>query len=236
MDSTRETAECVTAARQHLQAGRLLEAKRLCQVVLHQQPKHPEALLLTGIISHQMCQLPAAIDHVERAIAADPQTSSYRVTLGDMLLHARRFRDAAAAYQQALAIDRTLPRVRGKLGVALQEAGQMGAAVEHYRLALEAEPESAELYYNLGTALKRQHQFEEAIDAYGRAAQLAPRNADIQYKFGVLLVENGRFEQAAAALEAVVRLDPRRSGAYDYLAYARMKLGQGDASVAAAWR
>jgi tetratricopeptide (TPR) repeat protein len=236
MDSTHETAACVTAARQHLQAGRLLEAKRLCQTVLHQQPKHAEALLLSGIISHQMCQLPAAIDHVERAIAADPQSSSYRVTLGDMLLHTRRFREAAAAYQQALAIDPTLPRVRGKLGVALQEAGQLEAAVEHYRLALRAEPESVELYYNLGTVLKRQHQFEQAIDTYGRAAQLAPQNVDMQYKFGVLLVENGRFEQAAAALETVVRLDPKRPGTYDYLAYARMKLGQGDASVTAARR
>ncbi len=236
MDSTRQTEDSVGAARQHLQAGRLLKAKRLCQAVLHQQPKHPEALLLTGIISHQMRQLPAAIDHVERAIAANPQASSYRVTLGDMLLHARRFRDAAAAYQQALAIDPTVPRVHGKLGVALQGADQREAAVEHYRLALEAEPESVELHYNLGTALKRQHQFEEAIDAYGRAAQLAPENADMQHKFGVLLVENGRFEQAAVRLEAVAQLDPRRSDTYDYLAYARMKLGQGDASVAAARR
>ncbi|MFQ5938073.1 MAG: tetratricopeptide repeat protein [Acidiferrobacterales bacterium] len=122
MDSTRQIEESVGAARQHLQAGQLLKAKHLCQAVLHQQPKHPEALLLSGIISHQMRQMQAAIDHVEQAIAADPQASSYRVTLGDMLLHARRFRDAAAAYQQALAIDPTLPRIRGKLGIALQGA------------------------------------------------------------------------------------------------------------------
>ncbi|MFQ5938074.1 MAG: tetratricopeptide repeat protein, partial [Acidiferrobacterales bacterium] len=108
--------------------------------------------------------------------------------------------------------------------------------MEHYRLALQAEPESAELHYNLGTALKQQHQFEEALDAYGRAAQLAPENADIQFKFGVLLVETGRFEEAAARFETVIRLDPRCLGAYDYLAYTRMKLGQGDASVAAARR
>ena len=76
--------EAFALAEQHLQASRLMPAEQLCRDILRVHPNHAAALHLWGIVAYQADNLPAAIDLIRRAIAADGTVALYHCNLGEM--------------------------------------------------------------------------------------------------------------------------------------------------------
>ena len=58
----------------HHQAGRLNQAESIYQSILKEQPGHPDALHLLGVIAHQVGKSEIAVDLIEKAIRKDPES------------------------------------------------------------------------------------------------------------------------------------------------------------------
>lgn len=60
----------IEIAIQHHQAGRLAEAEKIYRQILAQQPDHPDALHLLGVLAVQAGRLDAAVDLIMIALLA----------------------------------------------------------------------------------------------------------------------------------------------------------------------
>jgi len=201
-------AEALALAQQHMQAGRLAPAERLCRDVLRVDPNDAAALHLWGLVAYRANNLPAAIELIRRAIAADGTVALYHCNLGEMLRLAGQTDAALAAGRAALAINPDLAQAHNNVGIVHYERGAFDDAVAHYRRATAVSPGYAEAWSNLGNAFRAQKKNDDALAAYRRACELRPDYADAISNMGTVLRDVGRFEEAEAAYRRALALKP----------------------------
>ncbi|MBF2029951.1 MAG: glycosyltransferase family protein [Oscillatoriales cyanobacterium C42_A2020_001] len=200
--------ELLNAAIQHHQAGQLLEAERLYEEALLQQPNQPQVLYLLGLVNHQRGDLDAAVQWYRSAIAFQPDYTDAHNNLGVLMVQQGNLQQATVHYQAALQTNPNNPRVHTNLGVILQQLGQMDAAIAHYQTAIDLEPNLAAAHTNLGHALKELGQLDAAITSYKIAQQLMPTNPEAYRDLGDALQEQGRFEEAMEIYNRAIALVP----------------------------
>ncbi len=79
------------------QDGQLVEAEAFYRHVLEQDPRHPGALHLLGVLAHQQGCGGRAADLIARAIALNPHQATYHSNYGVALRGLGRLDEAAAA-------------------------------------------------------------------------------------------------------------------------------------------
>src|SRR5580700_1633046 len=114
-----------------MQAGRLAPAEQLCRDILRVQPNHAAALHLWGIIAYRADNLPAAIELIRRAIAADGTVALYHCNLGEMCRLAGQADAALAAGRAALAINPDLAQAHNNVGIVYYERDALDDAIVH---------------------------------------------------------------------------------------------------------
>ncbi|WP_424812804.1 methyltransferase [Roseococcus sp. YIM B11640] len=148
-------------------AGRVEEAESLYRRALRLQPGHPDAENLLGVCARQRGDLPAALAHAARAVAAIPDSALFQANHGATLAEAGRLGEAIAALRRALALNPADAVSLRNLGQALTAAGQAAAALEPLRESVRhaALPEA---WLALAHAAREAGAAEEARDAARR--------------------------------------------------------------------
>nr|MDQ3035028.1 tetratricopeptide repeat protein [Myxococcota bacterium] len=99
---------------------------------------------------------------------------------------ARRYDDAARAYEQA---SRMRPRdasVWAGLGAARMQGGDARAAIDAYRRAVSIEPRNVRYHVSIGRAFAAAGDRARARQAFEHALQLDPNNRDARTQLGRL--------------------------------------------------
>ena len=214
-------------------AGRLAEAEGIYRQVLGQQPDHPDALHLLGVLAHQVGRDEIAVELIRRALAVNPAAAVFHRSLGDALSARGELDAAIGAYRRALELKPADADAGHNLAIALKDRGRVGEAIAAYRAVLQLRPDFAAAHYNLGNALLQQGQRDEAIDAYRRAVRLRPDLADAHHNLGTALSGQGRREEAVAAYRRALELQPDGADTWISLGQARQDQGQPDEAIAA---
>ena len=171
-------------ATQHLQAGRLTQAKSGYEQVLRVNPLQPEALQWMGVVCHQFGDNEKAIELVRQAIDLAPAIAFFRSALGNVLQAVGRSTEAIESYRQALLIKPDFAEAHNNLGIAFHAQGEPGKAIESYRKAIALIPNYADAYNNLGTALYASGLEDEAVRAYQKALAINPNHAKALFNLG----------------------------------------------------
>jgi protein O-GlcNAc transferase len=202
---------------QHHKAGHLAQAEKLYRHILAQNPNHPEALNLLGVIAQQVGNPDAAIHLLNQAINANPSAPDYHINLGVALYTIARFDDAIAAYHQALRLDPNNPVAHNNLGNALRQIGRLDEAISESREALRLNPNYAEASNNLGNALQDRGLLDEATAAYRHAIQLNPHYSEAFSNLAGNLKNVGDLDDSIAAFRDSLRLNPVNSAVHSNL-------------------
>jgi len=164
------------------------------------------------------CRPAEAERHARRALELKPDFREARNTLGVVLIHRKRYREAVAVLRP-LSEDilyQTPEQAWGNLGWAYLHDGQLDLAVEALRRSVAAQPLFCVGHYRLGVALERKGSPAAAVEAFGRALTTEhPSCKGLQEAFagrGRLLQKLGRADEAEADLGRCVELD-RQSAA-----------------------
>jgi Flp pilus assembly protein TadD len=129
--------------------------------------------------------------------------------LGNALLDAKKWEEAAGCYRAALAVRPETSAVYNNLGHALHSMGQLDEAIAVYRKAIEIDPKNLKAHLNLGHVLRAKKQLDEAIEVYRQVVRLDPTDVSAQGALGNVLVEKGMLEEALAVLRRTLELDPK---------------------------
>ncbi len=184
-----------------------------------------------------------AVEHYQRAIAADPGYAlAYAGLAGAYVLFGwlsvapprESMPRARAAALRALELDESVAEAHAALGVYLSfYAWDQPASERALRRAVELNPGSATAHHWLGNiALLALGRFDESLAEVRRAEELDPLSPGIASDTGVTLLYARRFEEAIAQFERTLAAAPEFYVARYHLGQALHSSGRPEAAVA----
>lgn len=201
-------------------AGQLPAAQQLCVEILRQDPNHPQAHGLLGVIACQIGDYVHAVEHLSAAVSLGFDDPSITYHLGEANRTLGRLPQAIAAYERALQAVPDDVEVLNNLGIALRKNGQAEQAIACYRRAIAVQPDYARAHNNLGNVLSSLNRIDEAIACYRTALALDPGYASAQTNLGNALTALGRLTDSIASYRRAVELNPGDPIAHSNLNYA----------------
>lgn len=202
-----------------LQRGQLRDALDHALKAVSLDDQNAEAQHLVALLyldfcarSSNDCRLPEAEQHARLALKLKPDLREARNTLGVILIHAKRAREAIDVLRP-LSDDilyQTPEKAWGNLGWAYLESGDAERAIDALRRSIAAQPLFCVGSYRLGLAYQRKGEAKAALEALTRALETeAPECSRLQDAVAArarLYGELGQTDAARADLARCVEL------------------------------
>jgi tetratricopeptide (TPR) repeat protein/SAM-dependent methyltransferase len=229
-------AEQFDAAVAHHQRGALAEAERRYLYILAQVPAHADSLHNLGLVALTNGNAAAAVDLIEKAIAADNRKAEYHYNIALAWRSLGRPDQVTAHLERAIALrgDHVLAHLN--LGNVRREQGRLAEAVACYERALALAPNSAAVRLNLANMLSEQQRFDAAAAIYRQVLALEPNHAEAHCRLGAALSAQGHPRDAVPYIERAISLKPDLAGAHEELATAYLSAGNVRSALLAAAR
>ena len=176
--------------------GRKDVARQLYRRILDQQPDHPDALHLLGVLDYDDGDFAGAIRRIQRAIDIDPRQAAYHQNLGNALLASGEPVRAEAAYRRAIEIAANFAEAHFGLGDALFHQKNYAKAISNYRSAVTLSPRMVNAWFNLGKAYVCANENEMALSCFKKVAALEPGHSDAYQEMVSLLSDMGNLNGA----------------------------------------
>ena len=146
-----------------LRSRRVAEARRIISEVRAQDPHHPKAILLEGIVANLAGDHDLAVALLRPYLSRQPGDIGGWVNLGNAYRGAGQLSEAADALRKAARLQPDAAVIHLNLGTVLSQAGDHGGAVEALRRAAALQPDSADIAVVLSRALAFLGMVGEAI-------------------------------------------------------------------------
>jgi predicted O-linked N-acetylglucosamine transferase (SPINDLY family) len=194
---------------EHLERGDAARAGSLCQDILRQAPRNPDALYLLGVARLVEGRASEAVPPLRQALLAAPRHGAALEHLGLAHLMLGQFVEAESALASAAAMPGAPASVLMRLGIAILEQGRPAEALPALRQALALDPQETNCHLNLGRALAQAGDGAGARDHFRTVLRLAPRNADAAFNLGVIALQRDELEEARQWFEQVLAHSPQ---------------------------
>lgn len=212
------------------QAGNLVEAERLCRIVLVARPDHFDALHLSGTIAARTQRFEEADRLLSRALAVNRESAEAYSNYGNVQRARGHVVDALASYERAIAIKPAFVEALNNLGGVLKELERFDQALATYDTALALKPDLAVLHFNRGVVLSALLRHDEALVSYDSALALNKDFAEAYNNRGAALAALKRHEEALASYDRALTLGPRFAEALQNRGAALSHLGRHEAA------
>ena len=116
----------------HHEAGRLREAERLYRSMLDDQPHHPDALHLLGVLLTQLGEYQGAAEHIQAALDVERDSALFRSSLAQTYFRSGKLAEAIEQLERVVAKQPGSFQAFSDLGAAYQESGMLDRAMEAY--------------------------------------------------------------------------------------------------------
>jgi len=197
-----------------LQRGERTAAEAHCAALLKQQPEHPEALHLMGLLALQGKRLRKAVQLIGKSLALQPGNAVAHSNHAAALQALGDLPGALASYNNAIVYDPRFVEAHFNRGIVLGQLDRPQEAVDSFSRAVTLCPDFAAAYEQRGAALQRLEQWDAALASYDQALAHAPHNADVCVNRGVVLRALKRPQDALGSYERALALDPRHVPAH----------------------
>ena len=204
----------------HFNFGRALEAtghpnEALDQytIAANRKNQYPEAEIAIGKLHLDNQEYRPAVEHLRKALAANPDIREAHYELAQALRHAGEVQEAQVELKQAAALiqtkaDATMSSHLSNESLDHAKAGDLPGAIQIAKKALWLDPENAIADYNLGLLLADAGHFEASILQLRKAVSLAPLKSSF-YISMAQVEEKARNPRAAReAFERARRMNP----------------------------
>jgi protein O-GlcNAc transferase len=200
--------QALATAIDHHQAGRWVEASQLYRHILVEDPDHPDALHLLGLLARRAGDERLASQLIQKAISIRPGHPEYHNSLGIGLMNLAKPGEAAVAFRQAIRHAPDLAEAHYNLGNALRQLEDLSGAIEAFQLTVQLRPEIALAHAQLGELLCGQGEIEAGITALQHSLQLAPDKIETLMHLGNALASRGKLVEAESAFGRITGIRP----------------------------
>eukprot|EP01041_Mallomonas_annulata_P011823 gene11823-24788_t len=186
-------------------SGMFLEAEQIYRTILAENPSHPDALHLLGLIFYQQGDPFSAIPYIEKAVLSNTSFDNFHNSLGECFRSVGRLEEAKEQFQLALSRNEQHTTAVFNLGLTYQGLNDWDKAIEQYRTVSKdavlhpgvveerIRTESKTRECDLLQALDR---IADAVKCWAEAAAMFPNNALIYNELGNLQAKVGAHDAA----------------------------------------
>lgn len=175
-----------------------------------------------------------AIQHYNRVIPRESESSYYFNNRGYAYALKGQFQQAVADYSRALEVDKQMALALANRANAYRSIGEYALALRDCDTLVALEPEDAGAYYRRAVTYYRQHDYDRALVDIERAIELAPQKPEYYRTRGTIYTARSTtptdLELAIAEYTHMLTLQPDNADAYNDRAYARFLLGDHEAA------
>ncbi|OGT83813.1 MAG: hypothetical protein A3H91_10720 [Gammaproteobacteria bacterium RIFCSPLOWO2_02_FULL_61_13] len=199
------------------QDGKLDVAYPLYRSFVDQNPAHPTALQLLGLLHSQRGEYAVAIELMRESLRQFPQQPEVANNLGNALSSAGMLKEAVDSYAQAI---RLYPRYQDafrNLGLGYLQLGIVDDAKVCFQRCIDMNRADAAAWLGLGNVYKRQNDVDQALRCFEEALALRPDYAEAHHNLGVCLRMKQRTAEAIGHFESARRLGLDRAELYQNL-------------------
>lgn len=225
-DDAKGVRDTLEKARALYRQGQVVQAQAIMDAVLKAQPRHHEALHLSGLIAYRAENPRSAAELIGKAIEINPGLPAPHNNLGNALRALNQPMAAIESFDRALALNPNLAEAHFNRANALLDLNRFEAAVESYDRAIVLKPMHAEAHNNRGNALAALGKEQAAIESYDRAIDLKPDYAMAINNRGVAYIALKRPDAALADFDRAIGLQPRFAMAHNNRGNALTRLGR----------
>jgi Flp pilus assembly protein TadD len=174
--------EALAKAREYHRASRFAESRAICYQLLNRDPANGEALHLLAT-SAMHARLPLlAVELLDKAVAAHPQSARYWHDLGAAWLSAGRAEEAVSALRRAAQLQPNRADVLSNLAQACALADDRQEAVAAIEQAVALAGPSPMVCFRAGFVYERCGRLDEARRWYEQAIQAKPEFAEARHR------------------------------------------------------
>ena len=208
-DTAADPLTClVQQAMQHHAAGRPADARALYNQVLAQDPAHPDALHLLGLIEAQAGNHQQAQALIWQAIQARPGEAMFHNNLANVCVELGQLDHAEAMYVRALELDGSRTDALSNLGVLLGKTKRLDDAERLLLKAIELAPSNPDWRQNLANLYLAQGRDAEALTQCHDGLVIAPRSRVLRALLVMAYTALGLNDKAVAVLQAWIQNAP----------------------------
>lgn len=194
------------ALAQH-QQGNLAAAQMLYDDILRADPKHSDALHLSGVLAANRRNAHKAVELIGEALKIDPANAPAHFNLATALQDLRRWESALASYDRAIGLDARFAAAFSNRGLVLKELGRSDAALASYDRAIAIQPFFPAAHFNRGSLLHDLKQSQAALASFDQAIAQQPHYAEAWLNRGNALRELGQFSAALQSYDRALALN-----------------------------
>jgi tetratricopeptide (TPR) repeat protein len=158
--------ELLAAGLEHHRAARWHQAETAYRQILQVNPRHPEALHLSGLIAHQFGQHQAGLELILGAIDVRGDVAVFHNSLGECYRSLGRYSQAIECYCRALSLRPDLAEAHNNLGTAYQAIGQLAEAIACFDRAIGLRHDYVNAHYNRARVWLTQGNFSAGWPEY----------------------------------------------------------------------
>lgn len=212
------------ACRLH-QSGDLEHSRAGFEEVLRYASSHDRAAHLAGVTCLQLRDVPAAIQHFQRAIQLNSRDPSYHLNLSVAYSSINEFQKAIDACQRGIALEPQNVKAICQLARFYEHVHRRVDAIECYRRALLIEPNRSDACRMLARLLMQEPGgLSEAMQLLRKAVQLDPNVPESYNELGYVLQRLRRHDEAVQAFSAALQLKPVYAQAWNNISTAYRSL------------
>ena len=211
--------------------GRRKDAVEAYDAIAPASPLSWSARLRAASILNSLDKTEAAVSRLRALAAERPGRADPLISLGDILRHKKRFREAIGAYDEALGRVTKLQERHWSLlysrGIALERSKEWARAESDFLRALEFKPLQPYVLNYLGYSWAEQGvQLARALKMIEEAVKLRPGDGYFVDSMGWVLYRMGEFDGAVVHLERAAELRPHDPTINDHLGDAYWRVGR----------
>ncbi|UCH85616.1 MAG: tetratricopeptide repeat protein [Candidatus Latescibacterota bacterium] len=176
--------------------------------------------------------LGGAIDEMSMAVELKPQFADLRFNLGNLLVNAKRLRDAHQQFERALEINPKFFKARINLARVLMLSGDKGAAVHTLDDAQRDCPNFYRDNLEQLVQMVRMNDDEENVTAaFREILDDRPSSAQVRREIAIEAIQNGDNAEAIRELKKSIAVNPDYPDLHNYLGIAYGNSGMVDDSI-----
>ncbi|MGZ5051293.1 MAG: O-linked N-acetylglucosamine transferase family protein [Methylobacter sp.] len=155
-----------------------------------------ETLYQSAIQAWQQGNITGARQHLEAAIALNPEVAVYYADLGVMLKHLGLSEARMVCYQKAIELAPEEALYHNNLAGALNEAQRYVEGEAAARRAITLQPDGADAWFNLGSSLAGQERWADSAEAFDTAIKYRVKWSDASKAAGEAWRMLGNWKEA----------------------------------------
>jgi len=206
------------------QQGLLNEAQAIYAQILKKQPKHFDALQLSGAIAIQTKDYKKCLNLLSTAIQIKTNYAPTFYNLGIALHELKKFDEAILNFGHAIKLDPNYVNAYNGLACSLKELKHFEDAIACFDQAIKLNPSYAEAYNNIGLVQYELREYGAAIHNYEKAIIIKPDYFEAYYNKGIAQIGLKQFDASIHNFNQALNIKSDFAKAYNGLGHANQEL------------